>query len=141
MDKMDKLLHELPGHEPSMKLASQIRQTVHRRLRRRRIARNIAASVLIISGLWLSLPALSSLSLSDLFDSGTPWLVTGLNTLNLETISMLTQLWNGMFSLQSAIDSSLVVSIWIGILLLCFGIFFAVDMQTFQTPIQSYKKG
>jgi hypothetical protein len=140
MDKMDRMLHELPVPVAAPDLVGRVRLSIRRRHRRRQTVRGIAASVLTLSGLWLAFPAVPSIPFGDLFAPGAPWLFTSLDTLSLETYKILDQLWNGMFSLQSAMGSSLVVSLWIGILLLCFGMFFAVDMQAIQAPFHSHQK-
>jgi hypothetical protein len=53
---------------------------------------------------------------------------------------MLEGLWNGMFSLQNLLGSTLILSIWIGALLLCPAMFLALDGQAFQGPSQPYPK-
>ncbi len=140
MDKMDKLLHSLPRHLPSPELALHIQASIRRRHHTRRALRWGAACVLGLSGLWLISPAAAWLSSNELFSSGTPWLAGGVDYLNLESVEMLDRLWNGMFSLQNLLGSSLVVSIWIGTILLCAALFCAIDGQVFQNRQQPYTK-
>ena len=140
MDKMDRMLRSLPVHALSPELASNIQASIHHRHLRRRVVRWTAASLLALSGLWLISPAAAWLSSYDLYSSGTPWLIGSADYLSLESVQILDRLWNGMFSLQNMLGSSLAVSIWIGALLLCLAIFCAIDGQAFQTPSQMYMK-
>lgn len=139
MDKMDRLLHSLPGHIPSPELAANIQSAIRRRHRRRQALRWVTASILTLSGLWLISPAAAWLSSNELFSAGTPWLFGSMDYLNLESVQLMEHLWNDMFSLQNLAGSSLVVSIWIGALLLCIAMFFAIDRQVFQIPSQPYR--
>ncbi len=140
MDKMDKMLHSLPGHVPSPELAAHIQAAIHGRHRRRQALRWTAASVLTLGGVWLISPAAAWLSSNELYSSGAPWLAGSMDYLNLESGQMLDHLWNGMLSFQNLLDSSLVVSVWIGVLLLCLAMFCALDRQAFQNPMQQYTK-
>jgi hypothetical protein len=139
MDKMDQLLHSLPGHVPSPELAAHIQSSIRRRHHRKQALRWTMASVLTIGGLWLISPAAAWLSSSELYSAGTPWLVGIMDYLNLESVQLLEHSWNDLLSLQDLAGSSLVVSIWIGALLLCIAMFFAIDRQVFQIPSQPYR--
>ncbi len=79
MDKMDRMLHALPKANPSPDLAVRIRLSIHRRHRRRQLARWTGASLLGLIGLWLVWPGVLWLSSGDLYASGTPWLLGSLN--------------------------------------------------------------
>ena len=140
MDKMDKLLHSLPGYAPAPELAGHVQAAIHRRHHRREAVRWTAAGILTLSGLWLISPAAVWLSSNELYSSGAPWLAGSMDYLNLESVQMLNRLWNGMFSFQNLLDSSLAVSIWIGVLLLCLAMFCAIDRQALQTPLRQYTK-
>jgi hypothetical protein len=140
MDKMDKMLHSLPGHVASPELAGHIQAAIRRRQRGRHVFRWTAAGVLTLSGLWLISPAAVWLSSNELYSSGAPWLAGSMDYLNLESVQMLDRLWNGMLSFQNLLDSSLVVSVWIGVLLLCLAMFCTIDRQTFQNPLRQYTK-
>jgi predicted anti-sigma-YlaC factor YlaD len=137
MDKMDRMLHSLPRHVPAPELAVHIRAVVRRRHRNRRALRWTAAVVLTLSGLWLVSPAALWLSSNEMYASGTPWLASSLEYLNLESVDIFDRLWNGMFSLQNLLGSSLAVSIWVGLLLLCLAMFCAIDGQALQNPMQT----
>ncbi|HEX8990613.1 MAG TPA: hypothetical protein VF784_02950 [Anaerolineales bacterium] len=132
MDEMDRLLERLPEEGPSPELATTIILAVHRRHRRRQIAREIAASFLGLLGLWLAWPGISWLSSNELFASGTPWLLGGLNYVNGESLDTLNRLWNTAFSAQTAIGSSIALSVWLGALLVCGAIFLALDARSWQ---------
>ncbi len=139
MDKMDRMLHSLPQHVPAADLAARVRASIHRRHRRRVVMRGTAALMLALGGLWLILPAASWLSSMESYSSGTLWLASGMDYLNLESLQIVARLWNDMFSLQNMIGSSLVTSIWLGVLLLCLAMFFVVDWRSLQQPIRTAK--
>jgi hypothetical protein len=140
MDKMDRMLHSLPGHSSPPELAAHIQAAIHHRHRRAQALRWMAAGALTVGGLWLVWPAAMWLSSDELFSSGAPWLAGSTDYLSLESGQMLDRLWNGMFSIQNLLGSSLVVSVWIGVLLLCLAMFFAIDRQALQNPLQPYTK-
>ncbi len=139
MDKMDRMLHSLPKPTASPELAIRIQARIRGRHRRRQALRWTAASVLALTGLWMVSPAVIWLSTAALYSPSTPWLVTGADYLNLESIEMMGHLWNGMFSLQDTIESSLIVSVWVGALLLCLAMFFVVDWRMLQPPSHIHK--
>ncbi len=139
MDKLDRMLQSLPKHSPAPGLAAQIQATVRRRHHRRQRARWAAALVLALAGLWLIAPAVAWLSSSELYASGMPWLLSGVEAWNSESLQMADRLWNGMFTLQNTIGSSLVVSIWIGALLLCLAMFVTLDWRALQSPSNPLK--
>ncbi len=134
MDKMDRMLHALPQDGPSPDLSVMIRAAVHRRHRRRQLVRWTGASLLAAVGLWLISPGIAWVSSGELLAPGTPWLLGSMGYLNYESIEMINSFWNGTFSLQNVIGSSLAFSIWLGALLLCSAIFLAVDSQAVQPP-------
>ncbi len=140
MDKMDRMLHSLPRHSPPPELAAHIQAAVHRRHRRGQALRWIAAGILTVGGLWLVWPAAAWLSSNELFASGASWLAGSTDYLNLESGQMLDRLWNGMFSIQNLLGSSLVVSVWIGVFLLGLAMFCAIDRQALQSPLQPQTK-
>jgi predicted anti-sigma-YlaC factor YlaD len=140
MDKLDRMLHSLPGHTPSAGLAAHIQAAIRRRHLRRRVIRWAAAGLLSVGGLWLVLLAVAGFSSYDLFSSGAPWLIGSADYLNLETLQLADGLWNGLFSLQTILSSTLVASIWLGVLLLCLAIFLAIDGQAFYVPSQPVEK-
>ena len=140
MDKMDRLLGMLPVPDPAPELVGHIRATLHRRQRRRQMLHWTAACVLAFSGLWLVSPAPSWwLSSGDLYSPAVPWLAGSLDYVGLESFQLLERLWNGVFSLQNTVVSSLEVSVWLGILLLGLAAFFAVDGWVFETPLEPYQ--
>ena len=140
MDRMDRMLHSLPRHIPSPELAAHIQASIHRRHRSRQILRWMAACVLTISGMWLISPAAVWFSSTDLYSSGTPWFLSIMNYLGLESVQMFDHLWNGMLALQNQAGTSLVLSIWIGALFLCLGLLFAFDGQEFPMPTPPFAK-
>ena len=97
-----------------------------------------AAFILCLSGLTLALPGFSFLSM-DLASSGMPWLMQSLNLFQMESLNSVMSLWNGMFSLQISMHSSLIVSVWIGIGLMTLGLFFGFDRRVFQMPMTPLK--
>jgi hypothetical protein len=138
MDKMDRMLHKLPEQEPSLALAARVKAVIHRRHRRRQILRWSVVIPSLVCGLWMVSPSWW-LSSSDLNASGVPWLVGSLNYLSLESFQVLERLWYGMFSLQGTLGSSLTISVWLGILLLCTAIFFVMGKGALQSPLEPFK--
>ncbi len=132
MDELDRLLGRLPEERPSPDLAAAITLAVHRRHRRRQAARGVAAFFLGLLGLWLAWPGISWLLTNDLFASGTPWLLGGLNSVNDESLDMANRLWNTVFSAQTTLGSSVALSVWLGALLVCGAIFLALDAHSWQ---------
>src|SRR5512135_2253500 len=127
MDKLDRMLSALPQEEPSPELSARIRLLVHRRHRRRQVARWSGASLFGLAGLWLVWPGILWLSSGMLYAPGTPWLMGSLDYLNRESLDMLNGVWNGAFSAQNAIGSALGLSTWLGALSLCCAIFLVID--------------
>ena len=136
MDKMDRLLKHLPRHAPDAHLAARICSAVRRRHHRRQRARQVLALVFGLSGLWLALPGVAWFSV-DLTSTGMPWLMDGMNYLNRASLQAVGYLWNDLLSLQEMLGSSLMVSVWLGILLMGFGLLFTIDQQVFQMPVKS----
>ena len=136
MDKLDRLLEHLPRYVPAADLSARICSIVYRRQRQRRITRILFALAFGLSGLWLISPVMAWL-LMDLSSSAISWLVDGFNYLNAESSPGLGQLWGGLFSLQDVIGSSLITSVWLGILLMGFGLLFVIDRSVFQMPGKS----
>jgi hypothetical protein len=132
MDTLDRMLSALPEDEPSAELSARIRLLVHRRHRRRQVARWSGASLLGLAGAWLVWPAILWLSSSTLYASGTPWLMGSLDYLNHESLDMLNGFWNGAVSAQDAIGTALGLSTWLGALLLCCAIFLVIDSRAWQ---------
>lgn len=141
MDKLDRLLGRLPEEGPAPDLAAAITMTVHRRHRRRQAARGVAASVLGLLGLWLALPGMNWLLSNDLFASGTPWLLGSLNYVNDESLDLVNHLLSTTFSAQTAIGSSIAISIWLGVVLVCCAIFLALDPRSWQFPRPPHVQG
>ncbi len=138
MDKMERWLKHLPRPVPAADLAERVRITVHRRHVRRVWLRRFAALTFGLSGLALAFPGFPLFSV-DLASSGTPWLMQGLNLFQTESLTSVMSLWNGMFSLQISLGSSLIVSVWLGIGLMALGLFFGFDRRVFQTPMTPLK--
>ena len=74
MDKMDRMLHSLPGHVPPPELVAHIQAAIHRRHRNRQALHWMMACALTFSYVWLISPAAAWLSSNELYSSGTPWL-------------------------------------------------------------------
>lgn len=138
MDKMERLLKHLPRPVPAADLAVRVRIAIHRRHIRGLWLRRALALSLCLSGLALASPGFSFLSV-DLTSSGTPWLMQSLNLFQMESLNSVMSLWNGMFSLQISLGSSLIVSVWIGIGLMALGFFFGFDRRVFQMPMTPLK--
>ena len=136
MDKMDRLLKHLPRHAPDTQLAARICSSVRRRHRRRQRVRRVFALAFGLSGLWLALPGMAWFSV-DITSSGMPWLMDGMNYLNRISLQAVGYLWSDLLSLQDMLGSSLIVSVWLGILLMGFGLLFTIDRQVFQMPVKS----
>ena len=134
MDELDGLLSRLPEEGPSAGLAAAITTAVHRRHRRRQAARGIAAAFLGLLGLWLASPGISWLLSNDLFSSGTPWLLGGLTYVNDESLDLVNRLSSTAFSAQTAIGSSIALSVWLGALFVGCAIFLALDARAWQPP-------
>ncbi len=129
MDDMDRLLRALPAESPSPELASLIRAAVLRRHRRRLAIRRSIASVCGLLGFWLAWPGLIWLSSGQMYVSSASWLIGGLGYVSTASVD---SLWNAAFSVQDAMGSSLLLSIWLGALLLCCAIFLALDSAAWQ---------
>jgi hypothetical protein len=140
MDKLDRNLKFLPRHIPSADLAVRICATVHQRHRLRVTIRRLVASALAMIGLVLASPGFSWVA-PDLFSSGVPWLSGSLGMFELESVQAVQQLWNDVFSLQSLINSSVVVSVWLGILLMGIGLSAVMDRRVFLPPMNTSEKG
>jgi hypothetical protein len=138
MDKLERLLKHLPRPVPAADLSARVRIAVHRRHIREVWLRRAASWIFGLSGLALASPAFSFFSV-DLTSSGTPWLMQGLNLFQTESVTSVMSLWNGMFSLQISLGSSLIVSVWLGIGLMALGLFFGFDRRVFQTPMTPLK--
>lgn len=138
MDKMERSLKHLPRPVPAADLAARVRIAVHRRHVRGVWLRRVVAWTFGLSGLALASPGFPFFPL-DLASSGTPWLMQGLNLFQMESPSSVMSLWNGMFSLQISLHSSLIVSVWIGIGLMTLGLFFGFDRRVFQMPMPPLK--
>jgi len=127
MDELDRMLRALPEEPVPESLAASVSQGVRRRHRRRQTIRRAAAAILAVLGIWLLWPGIVWMSSNELYASGAPWLMGGLDYLNYESMDALSRLWNGALSAQGAIGSTLGVSILLGAVLLCGSIFVAVD--------------
>src|SRR5512143_2201687 len=123
MDELDRMLRALPEEPAPESLAASVSQAVRRRHRRRQMIRRAGAAILAIFGIWLLWPGIVWMSSTELYASGAPWLMGGLDYLNYESMDALTRLWNGALSAQGAIGSTLAVSILLGAVLLCASIF------------------
>ncbi len=141
MDRMDRLLRALPGEDPSPDLAGAILVTIHRRFRRRQVARRVGAFLLGLLGLWLVWPGLAWLSSGEIFAPGTSWFMGGLSYVNSGSLDMLNSLWNTIFSAQNAIGSSVAWSTWLGAVLVCCSIFLALDARAWQSPAGPHVHG
>jgi hypothetical protein len=141
MDKMERMLRSLPAEAPSPELSAAIRAAVHRHHRRRQIARLAAAFLMALIGLWLLWPAIELLSSNAPFATGAPWLVGSLTYGSDGSVEMLNGLWDGTFSMQKAIGSTLAFSLWIGALLLCGSIFLALGLSTWQATPKPHAQG
>ncbi len=139
MDKLDRMLRDLPREDVPPELAVSIGLAVHRRHRRRQLMRRAGAAVLAVLGVWLLWPGLLWLSSNELYASSAPWLTGGLQYLNEESLAMLSRLWNAMFAVQGTISSSVAVSIVVGALLMCGSIFLAIDIASWQPPFRQSK--
>ena len=130
MDKIERLLKHLPRPVPATDLAMRVRITVHRRHIRRVWFHRAISLTFGLSGLMLALPGFS-MFFTVLGAPGIPWLMQSLDFLQMEAPASALRLWNGMFSWQFSLQSSLIVSLWIGIILMMLGLFFGVDRRVF----------
>ncbi len=133
MDDLDRMLRGLPRAALPPDLAASIREAVRRRHRRQLLMRRIIGAALAAMGLWLLWPALAWMSSGELFASGAPWLMGGLDSLNSESLDLLSRLWNGTVSMQGAVGSGLALSILLGAAFVCCSIFLAIDRAAWLT--------
>ncbi len=136
MDRMDRLLRDLPQDMPDARLIERVLASVHRRHRRRQIARWSGALVLGLAGLWQILPGLDWLSSSELYASGASWLFAGIDYLNYESLDLANRILSGALSAQNLIGASVPFSSWVGALLLCCAIFLALGSEVWQVPLR-----
>ncbi len=127
MDDLDRMLRGLPRDPVPPDLVASIREAVRRRHRRQLLVRRTIGAALATVGLWLLWPALAWMSSGELFVSGAPWLMGGLNSLNSESLDLLSRLWNGTLSMQGAVGSGLALTILLGAVFVCCSIFLAID--------------
>ncbi len=132
MDELDRMLQALPREPIPPELAESVRLAVRRRHRRQLAIRRVAALLLALLGAWWLWPGISWISSGELFASGTPWLMGGLDSLNAESLELLDRLWTGAVSMQGAIGSGVALSILLGALLMCCSIFLAIDRASWQ---------
>ena len=59
-------------------------------------------------------------------------LMGGLDSLNSESLDLLSRLWNGTVSMQGAVGSGLALSILLGAVFVCCSIFLAIDRAAWQ---------
>ncbi|MGE5072052.1 MAG: hypothetical protein ACM3MF_01375 [Anaerolineae bacterium] len=135
MDKMDRLLRQLPSSSVPEGLAASIRLTVRRRHLRRLVVRRSVASVLGVLGLWMLWPALAWLSSGEPYASTASWLAGGLDYLNYGSLELITRVWSGAASLTGSLGSALEISVWVGALLLCAAIFLLLDLGSWQPSL------
>jgi hypothetical protein len=140
VDKLDQNLKLLPRHTPAADLGSRVCGTVFRRHRIRTTARRMGAAALALTGLALAFPGLAGLS-PDLFSSAVPWLSGSLGIFEIESVQAVLTLWSDMFLLQTSIRSALLVSGWLGILLMGAGLLAGMDWRVFQPPLNVNKEG
>jgi hypothetical protein len=139
MDKIDRLLKHLPRPEPASDLSMRIRATVRRRHIRRVFLRQAVATIFGLSGLYFAFPGFAGF-LEQLGAGGLPWLMQSLNLFSTDEAPLLLNLWNGMFAWQSSVQSALIVSFWVGIILLTLGLFLGLDRRIFQPPLNFYER-
>ena len=141
MDPMDRMLHSLPKADASPDLATRIQLVIHRRQRRRQLARWSSALLAGGLGLWLAWPALFWLSSGELYVSGAPWLLGGLDYFNSESLDMINRFFNSTLSAQTAVGSAFALSTWLGALLLCCAIFLVIDFRIWQPRGGAHARG
>src|SRR5512147_1053254 len=125
MDRLDRMLHDLPREEEPAGLTESIVLLIRRRHRRGQAVRGAGAALLGALGVWLLWPGILWVLSNELFVSSAPWLTGGLDYLNYETLEALSRVWNGAISMQGAIGSTLAASLVVGAALLCTAIFLA----------------
>jgi hypothetical protein len=121
MDRIDRLLAELPPEKPDANLANRLRSHFHRRYQRARRMQLGLTLALIIAGGSLVLPQAYRLSgLVDLPENG---LVVANNTIG--AFASPIDFWNGAASSISAVQNGLLgalqVTFWIGLFVLALG--------------------
>ncbi len=134
MDKLDRMLRDLPAEEARPDLASSISLSVRRRHHRRQALRRAGAAVMGMLGLWLLWPVLAWLSSSELYTPNASWLTAGIQYLSEESLASAAQLWNSASAAQGTINSGTAVSVLLGAVLVCAAVFLAVDLASWQAP-------
>ncbi len=121
MDDLDRLLQSLPPADLPGGLAGRVRANFRRRRQRQQRLHVAASLTLLVLGLWLGGPSL--LALSAQIQSG----AVNLGSLNVLYASLfdagaaLAAYTHGSNSFQAALNSSLGLTAWVGILALAAG--------------------
>lgn len=136
MDKMDRMLRDLPHDAPDASLVERVLASVYRRHRRRQVVRWSGVVVLGLAGLWQILPGLGWLSSSELYASSASWLFAGMDYLNYESLDLANRILSGALSAQNMIGASVQFSSWVGAMLLCCAIFLALGSEVWQVPLR-----
>ncbi len=142
MDDLDRMLDDLPQEPVPPNLAGSVRAAVRRRHRRQLLMRRAVGATLAAMGVWLLWPGLAWISSGELFASGTPWLMGGLDSLNSQSLDLLSRVWNGTVSMQGAVGSDLALSILLGAVFVCCSIFLGIDRAAWQPkPVRRSMQG
>jgi hypothetical protein len=139
MDKMERLLKHLPRPEPASDLSARIRAAVRRRHLRRLWLQRVFAWAFGFSGLYFAFPGFANF-FDQLGMGGLPWLMKSLSLFSTDESTLVMSLWNGMSIWPSSVQSALIVSFWIGIILMMLGSFLGLDRRVFQPPV-NFTKG
>lgn len=127
MDKIDRLLSQLPSEPPPPNLALRICQTIQARRRRYVRVRMALSGILAVSGIWLAAPSLADwLQSLTLPPTGLPILFDwwGMSQSGVEII--LTNAVSGLTSLQGTF-TLLETSTWPGLAALALSTLLALD--------------
>ncbi len=142
MDDLDRMLGDLPPEPVPPDLVASVRAAVRRRHRRQLLVRRAIGATLAAMGMWLLWPGLAWVLSGELFASGAPWLMGGLDSLNSESLDLLSGLWNSTVSMQGAVGSGLALSILVGAVFVCCSIFLGIDRAAWQPkPVRRSMQG
>ncbi len=127
MDKIDRLLSQLPSEPPPPDLALRICRTIQARRRRYVRVRMAVSGILALCGIWLTAPSLADWPRSlQLPSTGLPLLLDWLGAAQSGVEIILTNTMSGLTSLQGAF-TLLETSTWPGLAALALSTLLALD--------------
>ncbi len=127
MDRMDRMLSQLPSEAPAEDLGRRVVRFVRARRRRKLLAHAAASAALAAGGLWLVSPLAVTLpGAVPLPGSGMEMTWTWSQAALTRFGDFLASVWGGVTGLQNGIAAPITASVWLGLAILGLSAFLAI---------------